>query len=120
MEIAGLNAGSEHDVLQVDGLASLNGTLEVALLGDFAPSEGDRFELFQLGGVSGNFDSILLPPLSGGLAWDDDSLMSAGVLGVVPEPGTLSLSILTMISILFLLKMSATWCAQPVLISAIT
>ena len=37
IELAGTTAGIEHDVLQVDGEASLGGTLEVSLLDGFSP-----------------------------------------------------------------------------------
>ena len=37
------------------------------------------------------FQSVILPPLSGGMTWDTTSLYSTGAVIVVPEPGTLAL-----------------------------
>jgi len=34
------------------------------------------------------FQSVILPTLSGGMSWDTTSLYSTGVVAVVPEPGT--------------------------------
>jgi hypothetical protein len=57
-EIAGLS-GPNHDVLFVDGVASLEGTLAIVFVRDFAPSETDTVDvLLALGGVSGEFSSI--------------------------------------------------------------
>lgn len=89
MEIAGL-ASSAHDVLSVGGVADLDGTLIVELLAGFQPAEGSEFELFQFQTVSGEFDSIQLPPLSRQLQWDTSRLYVDGTISVVavPEPGT--------------------------------
>ena len=49
IEIFGLNAGMEYDVLAISGTASLAGTLNVDLFdpgsGLFAPSLGDSFDI---------------------------------------------------------------------------
>ena len=37
------------------------------------------------------FQSVILPPLSGGMTWDTTSLYSTGAVIVVPEPGGASL-----------------------------
>lgn len=96
IEIAGTTASSEHDVLVVAGTANLAGELNVILMEDmngnpYMPSAGDKFEILRLGHVNGSFDSIVLPNLDTGLAWDMSDLYSLGTLAVVPEPGSLAM-----------------------------
>ena len=74
MEIEGTTAGTEYDVLDVNGSAALAGTLDVTLVdlggGLFAPSSGDRFDILTAaGGIVGTFDSENLPA---SYAWDVD------------------------------------------------
>jgi len=97
IEIGGLAAGSEHDVLAVDGTAALAGVLDIVLWQDFEPAPGDHFSIFEFATVDGSFDLIHLPALSAGLAWDDSSLYSTGSLSVVPEPSLLLLVGITLI-----------------------
>jgi len=82
-------AGTEHDVLQVGGEVSLDGTLEVSLVDGFQPAPGDTFDIFDFGLITGDFDEIILPALGGSLAWDDSALLAAGSISVVPEPASL-------------------------------
>ena len=95
IELAGLTQGSDYDLLDVSGLATLNGgSLDVTLLDGFNPSEGDVFDVLDASAISGaGFDSLGLPALASGLAWDTSSLMSSGSLAItaVPEPSTVVL-----------------------------
>jgi len=91
MEIGGRLAGAEYDQLNVAGGARLDGTLDVELLGSFGLRLGDRFDLLNVGSVSGKFGAIRLPSLGADLAWDTSSLYTGGEIAVVPEPATLSL-----------------------------
>ena len=54
---------------------------------------GDRFDILEFGSLSGTFDTVILPALSGGLVWDDSALYGSGSLLVtaVPEPTLASL-----------------------------
>jgi hypothetical protein len=94
IELAGTAAGSQYDVLQVDGEASLGGTLEVTLLDGFEPAAGDSFEILEFAFVAGGFDELILPGLVGALSWDASALLTDGNLSVVPEPATWSLLLL--------------------------
>ena len=85
MELDGTTPGSGYDQLDVSGLATLNGTLELTYLDGFSPSEGESFDLFN-GKTSGSFVQISLPALSNGLSWDTSSLYANGTVSVVPEP----------------------------------
>jgi len=69
IELGGLAAGIEFDVLEIGGQADLGGTLDVSLLGGFTPSAGDRFDVLTAALVQGTFDTKLLPTLAGGLQW---------------------------------------------------
>lgn len=91
IELGGMAASSQHDVLIVGGTASLAGKLDVVLWQDFEPSGGDYFSIFQFTQVTNTFDLVNLPALGDGLAWDDSLLYSTGSLSVVPEPGSILL-----------------------------
>jgi len=85
IELAGLAQGAGYDFIDVSGLAALDGTLEVSLLGGFKPSLGASFEIMRWGSRLGAFDSIL--GLQGehfalAASYTDSSL----VLTAVPEP----------------------------------
>jgi hypothetical protein len=88
MELGGVEVGSGHDQLDVGGVLSVNGALSVELLNGFAPQYGDAFDLFDFGGLVGQFDSIQLPSLAAGLAWRTDELYTSGTVAVVPEPAS--------------------------------
>ena len=87
LELGGLLLGGEYDHLNVGGTFTTDGFLDVVLYGGFAPHFGDTFDLFDAGSISGNFDDVNLPELTGDLTWDDSQLASTGTLRVVPEPG---------------------------------
>jgi T5SS/PEP-CTERM-associated repeat protein len=73
IEIAGITAASQFDLLSIGGAAELAGTLAVSLLEGFMPSSGDVFEIVTaVGGISGTFANTFLPALSGDLTWQVD------------------------------------------------
>lgn len=63
----GGTAGADYDVLDVQGAASLGGTLEVSLLPGFVPVLGDAFDIILANSITGAFGNILLPSLGDGL-----------------------------------------------------
>ncbi len=70
--------------VQVTGAATLAGTLQVELLGGFAPMAGDFFQIVSAGGgISGVFGTEILPPLGGGLDWDVQYNPNSVVLAVI-------------------------------------
>ena len=87
IELAGTDAGLS-DLLSVGGIASLSGQLAVTLLDGFQPAFGDDFDVLDFGAIEGEFNEILLPSLSDGLAWDLSSLYSNGSLSIIPEPAS--------------------------------
>lgn len=101
IEIAGTQAGVDHDLLSVGGTAQLSGLLEVSLLDGFDPQVGDRFDLLDASAISGGFADVVLPALSAGLSWDDSALYSIGSLSIVPEPSSTVLMGLGAVMLLF-------------------
>lgn len=50
LEIGGMLPGLEHDQIVVTGDATIDGTIQIDFIDGFAPSEGDSFNLFAVGG----------------------------------------------------------------------
>ena len=70
IEIGGPTPGSQFDMLDITGRATLQGTLQVSLIDGFSPTGFTVFEVVHAdGGVIGSFDTLLLPPLPNGMAW---------------------------------------------------
>ncbi|QDU90941.1 Endo-1,3-1,4-beta-glycanase ExsH [Pirellulimonas nuda] len=57
------------DSLKVLGEANLAGALKVVTSGGYLPQQGASFELISAAGVTGEFQSVLLPALEGGFSW---------------------------------------------------
>ena len=59
MEVGGLTGGSEFDVLNVGGHASLRGgDLELSLLDGYQPSGSDTFSILRAAIITGEFDNV--------------------------------------------------------------
>ncbi len=99
VEIGGLQAGSEYDVLNVSGQASLAGLLKVDWFdsgsGPFSPAAGDSFDVLTANTLSGQFDTLDLALLAGGLQWQVNYLLDEfgstdvlrlSVVSAVPVP----------------------------------
>jgi autotransporter-associated beta strand protein len=73
---------------QVKGIVTLayGGRLEVTHLGPDALAAGDRFQLFQAGSYTGSFATLVLPPLTGGLAWSDKLAVDGSIEVAQPPP----------------------------------
>lgn len=67
VEIGGLTAGTDFDVLVVGGTVTLDGTLNVTLINGFSPQLGDSFEIMTYGSRSGDFSTYNGLVLGGGL-----------------------------------------------------
>jgi autotransporter-associated beta strand protein len=84
-EIQKLGLVRTSDLASVTGTLTLGGTLNVTALGDTI-QDGDVFNLFDAGTFSGNFGTVNLPALTGGLFWDSSKLSIDGTIVAVPEP----------------------------------
>ncbi len=71
MELGGTTAGSQHDQVNHNGIATLNGTLDIRLIDGFTPSIGNSFTLMTASdGLTGQFSQVNLPPAPAGSKWD--------------------------------------------------
>lgn len=61
IEIGGLTPGQDpngYDQVNVSGLLTLGGILDIILYNGFFPNAGDSFEIFTFGSITGNFSQI--------------------------------------------------------------
>jgi hypothetical protein len=80
------SSSPSNDLAQVAGSVIYGGTLIITNLGAIPLAAGDSFKLFSATNYSGTFTN-LVPVIPGlNLAWDTNSLVSNGVLGVVAAP----------------------------------
>ncbi|NOV31781.1 VPLPA-CTERM sorting domain-containing protein [Methylomonas sp. ZR1] len=73
VEIGGLQAGSEYDVLNVSGRASLGGRLRLSLFGlenGYVLQAGHSFDILTAVAISGAFDDVTFDDLSSNLRWN--------------------------------------------------
>jgi hypothetical protein len=94
----------QHVFLQ--NLTLQGGTLNVSLIGlnendpPYQPSFGDMFQIIEVHGVwTGQFGTLNLPQLTGGLQWNTSHLYSSGMLSVVPEPSAGLLALVALIGL---------------------
>lgn len=94
IEVAGKDAGHGFDYLNARGTAKLGGKLRINLLNGFHPEAGDRYTfLTALGGISGQFESVVLPQVEG-MTFDivyEPFAVSLTASVAVPVPGAFSL-----------------------------
>jgi T5SS/PEP-CTERM-associated repeat protein len=70
IEIGGTTPGSQFDMLDITGAATLHGTLDVSLVDGFSPTVGNLFEVVHAdGGIFGGFDTVSLPTIPNGMGW---------------------------------------------------
>jgi uncharacterized repeat protein (TIGR01451 family) len=66
IELAGTTPATQYDQLNVTGTATLNGTLDVALIGGYVPTGGETFDVLTFASRSGDFAAKNLPAFGGG------------------------------------------------------
>ena len=86
MELGGTASGSGYDQLQSSGTIGFDGILQVTKINGFEPALNNIFNLFD-GSLSGLFESVSLPSLAPGLAWNQSQLYTTGVISVVAAAG---------------------------------
>ena len=73
IELGGLTAGTQYDRLLIDGVATLDGTLNVSLVnlggGMFAPTLGNVFSIIEADSIGGTFSTLNLPTLASDKMW---------------------------------------------------
>ncbi len=85
IEIGGLTAGSQHDVLAVTNAASLGGTLDMTYISAFTAAPGESFVILTAGTLTPDiFDTIIYPD---GQNWHIEYDTNAGTVtvGICPD-----------------------------------
>jgi hypothetical protein len=100
IDIGGLTAGTDYDVLRVFGNAVLAGTLDVDLINGFNPMGGAFFDIlvtgfFGPGSVSGTFGTLDLPVSPFG-TWRIEYLSDRVRIDFVPEPPSILLMVVAL------------------------
>jgi len=90
IELSGLASGSEYDTLSIEQLADLGGTLDVCYLGPFAAAPGNQFVILSAASIADEFDTVNFPDAQDWFI-NYDTPNGNVVVGVVPEPATMSL-----------------------------
>jgi len=83
-----------NDAVKIFGALTNGGSLIISNANSASLTAGDSFKLFNAGSYSGSFASVTLPTLTPGLAWNTNSLNSAGlasVISIVPKFSTTAL-----------------------------
>lgn len=80
VELGGTGAGL-FDVLQVTGVATLAGDLDVTFWNGFSAAAGDSFDIVSATNLLGGFDTLNLATLGTGLVWSVDYLYDQDLAG---------------------------------------
>ena len=90
LNIGGANAG-EYDVLDLSGIASLDGVIEITITGGFTPNFSDTFEILTAGTVTDEFSGVVVTN-SPGLFFDATYSANSVVLEILTgAPGDVNL-----------------------------
>ncbi len=95
MELGGLTAGTEHDRFDVINTLTVAGSLNIILINGFVPADGNMFDILNWNMLYGSFETINLPNVDSGLAWNSSSLLTTGTLSVEVIPETKSMVLIT-------------------------
>ncbi len=69
LEVGGATAGSLFDQVKITGTASLNGTLNVALINGYAPGLEETYDVLNFASASGSFATFNSPQINGNPAF---------------------------------------------------
>jgi hypothetical protein len=67
IDLGGVNAGTHYDQVQIGGAATLDGTLNVALIGGYVPQVGDTFLILTFNSATSTFATVNGLDLGNGL-----------------------------------------------------
>ena len=96
IELGGTSDGDFDQIHHVlgNGVASLEGTLDLDLISGFAPEEGDTFDIITAaGGVQGTFDTLDFPGDGWDISYGDNVVTLAFLHAAVPEPSSAAILI---------------------------
>jgi hypothetical protein len=88
LDLGGLSAGVDYDIINVVGALELEGNLSISLADvggmPFTPSPGDTFTILTATqGITGEFNEVTLPDLANGADWQVDYLANSVLLSVL-------------------------------------
>jgi hypothetical protein len=89
IDLDGTTAGTNYDVLDISGAATLGGTLDVDAIGTYKPTAGQQYDILDYGSVSGAFTTVDCTFSNGDgctIAYDG----SEAVLTITAAPGAAS------------------------------
>jgi hypothetical protein len=86
IEIGGNIVETEYDQLQISGVASLAGSLNITLINSFDPNINDTFEILTYGSHDGEFETIQGLAIGAGKAFVASYTPTGLILTVVPVP----------------------------------
>ncbi len=102
IELAGLSQGVTYDWLKVGDNATLDGLLDVVLLGGYVPGIGDSFDILTAGaGIAGVFSTIdfpVIPNIGLGVSYTANIVtLNAGLLGDLDGDGFVGINDLNIV-----------------------
>jgi len=86
IEVGGTDAGTGFDQLNISGLATLAGGLNISLINGFVPTFGNQFQIITYGSYSSDFNSVTGLDLGGGLFFRRDVTPTEQTLVTCAEP----------------------------------
>ncbi len=87
-EISGTSPGNgtrDHGQLNISGVATLDGTLNVTIWNGFTPALGDSFKIVTYASHMGSFDTANTPVLGGGLNWQVNATATGVTLVIIAD-----------------------------------
>ncbi|MAE71249.1 MAG: hypothetical protein CME06_12380 [Gemmatimonadetes bacterium] len=93
IEIGDPGPGTGHDLLEIGGTATLDGTLSVTIIDQFEPRPGDSFTVLECGARVDSLSTDLLPSLRGDWFWElsySDTTLTLSVDGTGPVLGDIA------------------------------
>ena len=85
MEVGGLQAGTQHDKLEIAGNVTLGGELRVELIDGFSPVEGNQFTLMTYNSRNNTvFDRVDFPSAAWSITYGDQALLVSIGEGTLP------------------------------------
>jgi cyclophilin family peptidyl-prolyl cis-trans isomerase len=69
IQLRGTTVDTQYDRLSVTGLAQMDGSVNVSLLGGFLPTPGNSFTVLTAGSINGTF-GLTLPLITAGYVWN--------------------------------------------------
>ena len=90
VDLGGTTAGTQYDVLNISGTATLGGALNVDLISGFTPVAGDTFTIMDYSSEMGTFSTTHLPTVTGDhwtVTYNATDVVLTLVAGPVPSAG---------------------------------